>query len=249
VFISGGDGNPGPADYAGFRGSYGLFAHVFGRAALQSRPYVRYVTYTGFGNGGLGANGCPDSPGGPGGFGASSVTYGVPIVAVGSFNGGNGNDGVGPGGRGLAGSADSPIQMNLGSFMPGVPGSGCPKPPRRATGSLTNGLNGELGYSVQTDPPANAMQLTLPAGNNIHKITVPSAFTAADCTDSGNVETCRNGAVEAGAPLTGSFGHSVGIAANCGCVTVAFSSDNGVTWQPSPPGTLTGPPSNSPPTG
>jgi hypothetical protein len=46
--------------------------------------------------------------------------------------------------------------------------------------------------------------------------------------------------------VTGSFLHSATIAANCGCVQVAFSADNGATWFVK--ATLTGPPSDSPPT-
>ena len=117
------------------------------------------------------------------------------------------------------------------------------KPPGSPMGSLSGGTGGALAYSIETNTAANAFELTLPQGNSITGTSTPSEFS---CTDTGNVEECKNGSVRPNTLVTGSFDHTGTIAANCGCVQVAFSADNGNTWFATAP--LTGPPSDSPPT-
>jgi hypothetical protein len=128
----------------------------------------------------------------------------------------------------------------------GRPASGCtpsPFPKRTAMGSLSNGTGSALAYSIETNTAANAFELTLPQGNSITGTSTPTGF---NCTDTANVEECKNGSVQPNTPITGVFNHTGTIAANCGCVQFAFSPDNGKTWFT--PATLTGPPSSSPPT-
>jgi hypothetical protein len=166
-----------------------------------------------------------------------------------SFNGGHGGDGVPPGSGGTAGadSADGGLVIDR-SFMPGDPGNGCPVgTTRTASGSLTDGGGGVLAYSIQTDQPANAFRLTLPPGLDITGVSFPSGFTAANCTDNGNQETCAGGSIPANQPLVGSFAHSGTIAANCGCVQLGFSSDGGLSFYPVTPVGLLGPPTSSGP--
>ena len=116
----------------------------------------------------------------------------------------------------------------------------CSAPTRTAMGSLINGTGGALAYSVETNTKANAFELALPQGNSVTGTSAPSGFS---CADTGNVEECKNGSVGANTPVTGSFVHTATIAANCGCVQVAFSADNGNTWFVK--ATLKGPPSTS----
>jgi hypothetical protein len=117
-----------------------------------------------------------------------------------------------------------------------------PPPTRTVTGSLSNGAGSALAYSIQTNTAANGFKLILPSGVSVTSTSAPSGFS---CTDTGNVEACKGGTVQANAPVIGSFDHTGTIAAKCGRVHVAFSADNGATW--STPATLTGPQSASPP--
>jgi len=115
-------------------------------------------------------------------------------------------------------------------------------PTRTAMGSLSNGTGSALAYSVETNTPANAFELILPQGTAITGASTPSGFS---CTNTGNVEECKNGSVRPNTPVTGTFDHTGTIAANCGCVQVAFSGNDGKTWFPrvkltGPPSTLSG---------
>jgi hypothetical protein len=116
-----------------------------------------------------------------------------------------------------------------------------PPPTRTAMGSLSAGSGSALAYSVQTNITGNAFELIVPEGMSITGTSIPPTFA---CTDIGDTEQCKNGTVQPNTPLTGSFDHTGTIMANCGCVVVAFSADNGVRW--SSPVPLTGPQSVSP---
>jgi hypothetical protein len=132
---------------------------------------------------------------------------------------------------------------NADWYGPGTIGATTIPPPTGTTsGSLSNSTGSALAYSVQTNTPANAFELILPQGASITGTSTPPGFS---CTDSGNVEECKSGTVQANTPVTGSFDHTGTIAASCGCVQVAFSADNGSTWFAT--ATLAGPPSDSPP--
>lgn len=115
-----------------------------------------------------------------------------------------------------------------------------------ARGSLTNGSGSVLAYSVQTNEPSNAFEIILPSGINVTSISTPPGFNSAD---RGNTEILFGGSIMPDTSVTGSFDHTGTIAANCGCVQVQFSMDGGLTWFPAPAATLTGPASDSPPTG
>jgi hypothetical protein len=135
------------------------------------------------------------------------------------------------------------VTLTAGQHFKVTAGTKKPHPPTRtATGSLSNGTGGALSYSIQTNTAANAFELILPTGLSVTATSTPSGFS---CTDTGNVEACTRGTVQPDTPVIGSFDHTGAIAANCGCVQVAFSADNGATW--SAPATLTGPQTASPP--
>lgn len=114
-------------------------------------------------------------------------------------------------------------------------------------GSLSNGSGSPLAYSIQTNTPANAFEIILPTGVSPTGSTFPPGFSAANCIDTANAEKCTNGTVASNRPLKGTLDHTGSVAANCGCVQVAFSKDNGKTWFPNPPVAFGGPPSSSPP--
>lgn len=114
------------------------------------------------------------------------------------------------------------------------------KPP---TGSLSNGSGSALGYSVQANTTANAFELSVPAGDLITATSTPPGFS---CTDSRNVEECKDGSVQPSTPVTGSFDHTGTIAALCGCVEVAFSADDGATWSATGTSSESSPPAKTP---
>jgi hypothetical protein len=126
----------------------------------------------------------------------------------------------------------------------GRPQSAKLEPPtsrKAAIGSLSTGSGSALAYSVQTNTTANAFELSIPEGDSIAGTSTPPGFS---CTDTGSVEKCKNGGIRPNTPLTGSFDHTGTISADCFCVQVAFSADDGATWLAS--ATLTGPTSVSP---
>ena len=259
---SGGNGGDGQDDtHAGGAGGEVL---VLLTTARKNHPrdqppaspccYFRHIKLNNYSTGGLGYDGCKSSPvtkGTDGGAGAklrAGVYEGAPLGAreikqltvsvTDSFDGGNGGDGEPPGNGGAAGSTRYTGSFTK-SFQPGLPGIHCPTS-RTATGSLNDGTGSALVYSVQTNQPADAFELILPTGTSITHTQTPAGFS---CTDTGNTEVCK-GTVVANTALTGDFAHTGTIVANCGCVHVAFSTDNGATW--STPATLTGPPADSP---
>jgi hypothetical protein len=130
--------------------------------------------------------------------------------------------------------------------LSGPPSSSPPPPAETATGTLTNGSGSILNYSIQTNTPANAFEIILPSSLFISGLTFPAGFSPANCTESMNMMRCTNGSVQPNTPLLGTFDHTGTIAANCVCVQIAFSQDNGLTFFPTPPATLSGPPSSSP---
>ncbi len=178
VKVTGGNGNPGPSTDPGDRaGGDGGAVFVFGEPGKPAYAKVFGIGISGAGNGGLGFDGCPSSsPGGAGGSGGSLQVHGVASVITGSFNGGNGNQGVGPGEGGVPGSrgvlSTAPAQAEeiKGSFLPGREGGHCPQAVR-ITETDTWAHNASLGKSnvcldVATTPPQAyvSAELTGPGG-------------------------------------------------------------------------------------
>lgn len=92
------------------------------------------------------------------------------------------------------------------------------KPPsstKAAMGSLSNGSGSALTYSVHANRAANVFELSVPQGDSITGTSTPSGFS---CTDTRNVEECKNDSVQPNTPVTGSFDHSGTFWVNCGCV-------------------------------
>jgi hypothetical protein len=260
VWVGGADGYPGipPNGDGGNGGSVTIQGGV--PVASQSKTgkaaFVGRLKIIDAADGGPGANRCP-APGDKGGNGGNGgnlvLPTGLHTIYIGapaqstitnSFNAGPGGSGNPGGASGAGGTGVVRFDVVHDSFQPSDRGGTCP---RTAYGSLNNVTGGQLAFTTQTSQPADAIRFT-PADvdANLLHVEVSSAgdFPAGNChVDPDPSGQCTGGAVPANTPVTGTIDFDGTIPANCGCIQVEFSSDNGQTWSPGT--TLSGPPASS----